>query len=149
MRRFRFRLEQLLELRRYREREWEQKLAAVTGSIVHLRNQISQREGRIGHALKGRRQAVGPVDMTDLTANELYLLRLDQEIGSLENELAVHEENRREVQKHYADASRQRKVLDRLKEKRQENYRRQQRRGELQEMDDINTARAARKAFTG
>ena len=42
MQRFQFRLERLLDLRKYREREWELKLAEITGICLMIRRRIEE-----------------------------------------------------------------------------------------------------------
>ena len=48
MRRFQFRLERFLDLRRWKEREWEIRLAQATGKVVLLKNRIEEIGAEIG-----------------------------------------------------------------------------------------------------
>jgi hypothetical protein len=48
MRRFQFRLERFLELRRWKEREWEIALAKILGECLLLENRIAEITAEIG-----------------------------------------------------------------------------------------------------
>ena len=116
MRAFRFKLERILALRKYREREWEIKLAGATGECVQLRRDIEDREARKAGALN-----YAPDHTT-----HLYMARLQQEADRKAKELIEAEKRREEVQTEYLVASRDRKVLDKLKEKRSGAYLKEQ-----------------------
>ena len=149
MRRFRFRLERLLELRLYREREWELKLAAATGSCFLLRQQIQDRRQAIVQTIMAREQPLGFVDVQNLFSCELYIERLDREIARLEVELAQKELERQKVQRSFLDASRERKVMQKLKERRQAEYYRERKKEEFDALNDISTGMSARRYRLG
>lgn len=73
-----------------------------------------------------------------------YMMRLDQEIENRTVELQLCERKREQVRKEYVKHSRDRKVLENLKDKRKVEYIDQQKIEEVKEIDDINTGRAAR-----
>ena len=141
MKAFRFKLERILSLRKYREREWEIKLAGITGECVRLSREIEERSLRKADAfLKGTTgEEVGVYLST-----HRYMARLDQEIDKKSTELAVCQRKREEIKLEYLKYSRERKVLDNLKEKRAEEYADEQKIEEVKQIDDINTGRAAR-----
>ncbi len=149
MRRFRFRLERFLELRRYYEREHELKLAKVTGACLMIQRNILNRQSNIARTILERPQTSGPVDLEAFHAGEMYMERLDREIHSLEEELTVKEEERTEAQKEYIEASRRRKVLEKLKEKKEEEHVKDQKREEFEILNDINTGSSSRRRITG
>jgi flagellar FliJ protein len=142
-------LERLLELRRYREREWEVKLAAATGSCVLLNQQIRDRKQAIMRTIRSRKQPVGFLDVQGLYACELYMERLDQEIGALGAELAQKEHERSEIQRGFLEASKERKVMQRLKERRQAEYYRELKKEEFDALNDISTGISARHRGAG
>ncbi|MBT3276086.1 MAG: flagellar export protein FliJ [Spirochaetales bacterium] len=145
MKSFKFKLERILSLRKYREREWEIRLAGVTGECVKLRREIEDRGMRKAKAfLDSHEKSTGEIDSVELLNSYRYMSRLDQESEKKGLELAEWEIKREEVQASYLDASRQRKVLDKLKEKRSFSYLKEQKTEEIKEIDDINTGRAAR-----
>ena len=141
MKAFRFKLERILSLRKHREREWEIKLAEITGECVRLTREIEERSMRKAEAfMKG---APAKEAQAFLMVHR-YMVRLDQEIEKKSAELAVCEQKREEVKREYLKYSRERKVLDNLKEKRAAEYAAQQKVEEVKQIDDINTGRAAR-----
>jgi len=72
------------------------------------------------------------------------MARLTQEIEKKSAELKSCRRKREEIQAEYLKCSRDRKVLDNLKEKRMAEYMRAQKIEEVKQVDDINTGRAAR-----
>ncbi len=141
MKAFRFKLERILSLRKHREREWEIRLAGITGECVRLSRAIEERTSRKVDAFL---QGAAGEDVGAFLATHRYMARLDQEIGKKSAELAVCERKREEIKAEYLKYSRERKVLDNLKEKRAAEYAREQKIEEVKQIDDINTGRAAR-----
>jgi len=145
MRRFQFRLERFLQLRRYKEREWQLKLADITGQCIVLANKIKECTQNISYTLGLRQFDSGVLDIYSLFANELYIARMKQQIVYLKRELVSKEKEREQVKNKYLQASRARKVLEKLREKRAEEYYYDQRREEFKVLDDINGGAAIRK----
>ncbi|MBN1686236.1 MAG: flagellar export protein FliJ [Spirochaetales bacterium] len=141
MKAFRFKLERILALRKHREHEWEIKLAEITGKCVKLMREIEERKSKkTGALLNG---ATG-TEAEDYLSVHRYMARLDQEIQVRKIELESCERKRERVQAEYLRYSRERKVLDNLKEKRKAEYLGAQKVEEVKQIDDINTVRAAR-----
>jgi len=66
-----------------------------------------------------------------------YLLRLDYTKEQLLKEAALAEQKVEEAREEYLEASRERKVLDKLKEKRQKEYRKEIFTEETKVLDDL------------
>ena len=98
MKRFRFKLERILSLRKHREREWEIKLAEITGECVRLAREIEERS--ISKAEVFMKGAPAGEAHAFLTVHR-YMARLDQEIAKKSAELAVCEQKREEVKREY------------------------------------------------
>ncbi|MGA2977450.1 MAG: flagellar export protein FliJ [Spirochaetia bacterium] len=143
MRRFQFRLERFLELRRWKEREWEIALAKILGECLLLENRIAEITAEIGLSrlsvfIDGRR-----IDVEAMARRELYVQRLVRE---RERAQAMLVEKRKELEKvraKYLEASKERKVLDKLKERRAGEYYERQLDEEYKSIDDMNTSAAA------
>jgi flagellar FliJ protein len=149
MRRFQFRLERFLDLRRWKEREWEIRLAQATGKVIVLKNRIAEIDGEIG-ASYGRSFARGTaVDVAAMAGRERYVQRLAAERGRRTAELALRTREMEEIRGHYLEAARERKVLDKLKERRAAEYYERQRDEEYQQIDDLNTAAPVRARVEG
>ena len=149
MHRFRFRLERLLELRRYREREWELKLAAATGQCLMIEQEIKSRQKETLKKIRGRSWAKGYLDLNSLFSTEIYLTRLDREIRLFTEELEIKRTERKKVQNTYLDASKHRKVLEKLKARREREYYEEQKKEDFKVQDDITTGSMARRKVTG
>lgn len=147
MRRFRYSLEHLLSLRRHAEREAEMAMAEVIGR----RDAVNRRRRGLVAELErvvGRHRA-GSVDLSFELVHSRYLDRIDDslkhardELGELDRELAT-------AQDKYNERRRAREVLERLRQVREvEHYRKERRRADA-ELNDIIGSRAARKRVEG
>jgi len=121
MRLFHYRLQKILDIRAYHEREWELKLAVIVGECLKLENQLKELAVK---RVQTRMQGRGAFSIEEFMTRERYLTWIDREVEKLQKQLAEKELIRAEIQAAYLEASRERKVLDKLKEHRQaQNYR--------------------------
>ncbi|MBN1524454.1 MAG: flagellar export protein FliJ [Spirochaetales bacterium] len=145
MRKFQFRLERILEIRRYHEREWELKLAEITGKCILLENQIVLCRKNIYDSLGDRSVAPGFIDMVFFIEHELFVAKMKQSILEYSKELEVRNQEREKVKEIYIEFSKKRKVLEKLKERREAEYYAMQRKEEFKTLDEINTSSLTRK----
>jgi flagellar FliJ protein len=143
MKRFHFSLEKVLELRAYREQEAEIELGRAIGVL-------SQIESRIRTVAEDRYRAAAERFLPDNDALKIlnyenYILRLDQERDKLLEDAARAELVVEEKRNLFLDASRERKVLDKLKEKREKEYRKKMFAEETKILDDISGGKEARE----
>lgn len=139
MRRFRFRLERLLELRAHREQEALYRLAEATGHCVRLARRIQelgQERGAAYHSVPGQAGSLD-IDMGLFAYRERYLAWLESRRRRLKAELAARESQRLEVQARYLEAAREHKVLEKLKERRAAEHRRLARVEEFNVLNDV------------
>lgn len=136
MRRFDFRLERILSLRRHSEDQAEQKLARVSGEYVRLEAEL----GRLAE----ERDATFRLGDTSVRADVNYRIAQGAYISYLETRSVEVEAQRAEkageledARAEYREAMKHRKVLDNLKSRRSDEYYREQRRAEGRELDDI------------
>ncbi len=140
MKQFHFRLEQVLSLRKHVEREWELKLADITGKCLLLEHAIRRCRENILASLDGRRAGEGAVDVTIFMQYELFMARMRQEIKEHQAALEIRQREREEIQKGYLEAAKKRKVLDKLKERREAEYYLVAKREEFNVMDEVNNS---------
>ncbi len=114
MRRFSFRLERLLRLRRHREHEWELKLGAATAECLELQQQIDATVRSIAAGAALGFHGMNPAQMLN---REQYRQRLEQRIQELATILALKEDRRDQIKLDYLEAQRERKVVDKLRER--------------------------------
>ncbi len=147
MRRFQFRLERFLDLRRWKEREWELALAKILGECLLLENRITEIAVEIGASRLAVFTHGARVDVEAMSRRELFVQRLAVE---RERARAILVEKRREmetVRARYLEASKERKVLDKLKERQAEEYYDRQQDEEFKAVDEMNTAAAVRRGI--
>jgi flagellar FliJ protein len=154
VKRFHFRLERLLELRAHREREWLARLAEAAGHCVRVQRGLQDNESATGAgfrsvSLQEPWSGDTRVDLSLLIYREQYLNRLGVERRLLERELQERLARKDEVQAKYLEHSRDRKILDRLKERREREFYREQRKEEFKAMDDANGSRYLRGKLPG
>ena len=136
MRRFLFKLDKILELRRYHEQEWELKLAEATGRVVAAEQEITEwarRRHDTGHLHVG----TGTVDMFIMRTREDYVIRIDRRVLELQHQLVSLEAERSKVRDGYLEAGKKRKALTKLKERQAEEYYRDALRDEGRVLDEI------------
>jgi flagellar FliJ protein len=136
MRRFDFRLERVLSLRRHSEDQAEQKLARVSGEYAQLEGEL----GRLTQERDVTFQLGDPVSRADINyriAQSAYINYLDSRSREVETRRAEKAGELDAAQSEYREAMKQRKVLDNLKIRRAGEYYKEQRRAEGRELDDI------------
>lgn len=147
MRRFHFKQEKILKLRENREKETELELGKAVGILSALEQRIKQVAEEKTEASKSRYSARS--DFTQMRNYDLYILRLDQTKEAL---LAAAARAELEVEKArliYLEASRERKVMSKLKERQEKEYRRTMRLEEIKIIDDLSGGVSARKIAAG
>lgn len=147
MKRFRFDLDKLLELREYREKEAEQVLARAVGELASIEGRIRSVAGERA-AVAANRFAPGR-SAVDMRNAEFYLLRLDKLKDTLIEAAAKAELAVEAARDAFVEASRDKKVLEKLKEKRKAEYRKAASIEEINTIDDISSGAAARKGLSG
>lgn len=147
MRAFRYRLQPLLQLREHHEREWEIKLGRAAGRCAELRAEIERLE-RERREL-GVRERTGRIELSELAAENLYRVRLTARIETLTGELAEAERERQTIQVSYLEASRDKKIIEKLKERKADEYRLERLQTEARTIDEIAGAGPARARIRG
>jgi flagellar FliJ protein len=147
MRRFRFRLERFLDLRRWKERERELALAKVLGEVLLLERRIAEIGELIDASLFGEFRRENRIDVGAMARRELYAQRLARERENRRAALVVKQRELEEARARYLEASKDRKVLQKLRERRETEYYEQAVDEEFREIDDMNTASSTRQGW--
>jgi flagellar FliJ protein len=143
MKRFHFSLEKVLELRSYSEQEAKQALARARGELIAIQQKIEKLAEE--RSIAGSQRFSTGLSVAEIHAIDLYLVRLDKmKEKLLEAEIAA-ELVVEEKQQVYIEASRDRKVIDKLKEKRLNDYKREISREDIKVIDDSNNGAPSRK----
>ncbi|MDR2552466.1 MAG: flagellar export protein FliJ [Treponema sp.] len=145
MKQFRFGLEKILKLRRSREEEAKLELGKAVSVLGELEMKIeaAAEEKFRAMALRFVRGA------SEIVHYDRYILRLDKNREALleaavQAELAVEE-----ARGAYMEASRDRQVMDKLRDRRLGEYRRRSVLEEIAASDDISGGRRARSGIGG
>jgi flagellar FliJ protein len=136
MKTFSFNLEKILDLREYREQETKIELGKAIGVLSEIENNIksvAEERFRAGNQFSG--------DGAMIRSYMLYVNRLDLKKEWLLGEAAKAEQKVEEAREIYLEASRERKVLDKLKEKRAAEYKKFVLAEETKVLDDLSSAR--------
>ncbi|MDR1176290.1 MAG: flagellar export protein FliJ [Treponema sp.] len=141
MRRFQFNLEKVLKFRKYRERETEIELGRAIGALTIIQNSLKENAANHNQAAEER---FVQTDIRDIQYYDLYVRRLEIEKEKLLREAAQAALVIEEKRAVYLEASRDRKVLDKLREKREKEYRKTMLTEETKALDDIASLALAR-----
>ncbi|MDR0376459.1 MAG: flagellar export protein FliJ [Spirochaetaceae bacterium] len=145
MRRFSFDLEKILELRAYREREAKIELGRAVGVLTAIEREM-QSLAASRSAAAFRRFAPGN-DSDEIRRYDLYIRRLDAQRDRLVTEAAEAERAVETARQVFLEASRERKVFDKLREKRWGEYRAGVLAEETKLLDDVASVTTGRKAL--
>ena len=136
MKKFTFSLQKVLQLRKFKEEEAKIVLGQAIGILNNIENQIRETAVKHHHAASQRFEDVGQIGAWDN-----YIVRLEQEAERLTEQAAQAEIVVEEKRALYLEASRELKAMEKLKEKRQKEYRKEMFDYEMSQMDDLFTAR--------
>jgi flagellar FliJ protein len=142
MKAFSFGLQKILNLRKHYEDEAKIELGRAVGVLAELESRLRQVAVERARAAAAQ---FSPQNSAALIQQYMYyLLRLDNTKEQLLQEAALAEIKVEEARELYIEASRERKILDRLKEKRQQEYRKTAFNEETKILDDISAGARAR-----
>jgi len=134
MKAFAFRLEKLLNLRKFYEDEAKIELGRAVGVLADLENKITiLASERVRAAAAQFRPGNSAIEIQQYM---YYLVRLDNTKERLLKEAAIAEMKVEEAREAFLEASRERKVLDKLKEKKQKEYHKMKLNEETKVLDD-------------
>jgi len=143
MKRFNFRLQKVLELRKHREQEAKTELGRAISILTKIENDIAINAAKHSTAVKERFSEINVTEGTIVSSGvasmlswDTYILRLEQEAERLAEDAARAEQVVEEKRNLYLEASRDLKVMDKLKEKREKEHRKEMFAAETKELDD-------------
>ena len=147
MKRFKFGLEKVLKLRQHNEHEARVELGRAIGVLAGIENEIKRNAAVRSEATMERFAGINAGNTTDtgyggtlsMHAWDAYINRLEQEADRLMEEAARAETVVEEKRGLYIEASRELKVMENLKERREKEHRKEMFVEEIKEMDDRKT----------
>jgi flagellar FliJ protein len=138
MRRFNFRLENVLNIRKKLEEGAERNFAMRRAELLQVENDISALGDKMHRFMAHNRLDEGSYTVMEVLAVDNYIARLENEIKQLEKLRREKQEEVNRVLFILHEAKRARKVIENLKERQLEQYREELNRDENNELDDIN-----------
>jgi flagellar FliJ protein len=136
VKRFKFNLEKILQLRKFREEECKIALGQAVAALNKIEDEIKGTAVKRHNAVSNRFADVG-----EMVSWENYILWLDSRAQQLMEEAAQAELVVEEKRAAYLEASKDLKALEKLKEKQQKEYRKETMVLQMAEVDDITAAR--------
>jgi flagellar FliJ protein len=137
---FRFRLQQVLDLREKQERHLAGQLAVALGAERAAKDALNglraEREAGAEGVQDGQAHSVG-----ELATVAFIMQQLDDRIAGANDEVAAANESVSQVKDALTAAFKDRRVLDRLRERHQESYRVTEEKTDRTAMDDIALSR--------
>ena len=143
MKKFYFKQEKILRLRVHSENEAKMELGRLTGILAEIENNIrSIAEERI---MAAANQFLPENSALDMLQYSYYIARLDSTKEKLLHDAAMMEIKIEEARAVYMEASRERKIMDKLKEKQQMEYRKEYNREEAKTLDELSSVAYSRR----
>ena len=136
MKKFNFNLQKVLQLRKFKEEECKIELGQAISNLNMIENEIKTTAVKRHSAASQRFNATNEIGEWNN-----YILRLDQETERLMEKAAQAEIVVEEKRALYLEASKYLKTLEKLKEKRPKEHRKEVTNYQMAEVDDLTAAR--------
>jgi flagellar protein FliJ len=148
--RYAFRLETLLRLRQQREDEQKRVVASRLRKIKSIEQQKQVLQVRITEQVDSMRTllTVGRMDMDQLKAGRHWMVRLRRGVLEADGAISANRTILAQERVNLANARKDTKILERLKEKQREAFVTEIERQDRIESDDMNVTRFAYAAFS-
>ena len=145
--RFRFRLETVLKVRRQREDQQKRVVAGKAREVTSLGSRTRAIGMRIAQAVGAARglRRTGPMDMSQIARQRFWISHLQRALIETRQQMQGTERELARERQVLADLARDRKTLEKLKDKQAERYQAEIDRAERLELDELAIAGAARK----
>ena len=148
MAKFVFQLDALLRQRALIEQERQRDLAAAQAAMVRLQGELRALNDSLQSSaadLKDNR-LTGPIDVAFLAAHRRYSVAMQRRGMQLVQDMARQQRKVDDAQRSLAEAAKERKVMEKLREKQHERWREEQARKAMAEMDEVGMQLAQRQA---
>ena len=146
MARFVFKLQALLELRRREEQSRQRVLAELTQARSGIEDQLRSHQRRISEQkLQMRDRLVGSIDTAELRLHAHAAIGVMREAQTAAIELAGLVKRQTDAREELVTAQAQRRAVELIRERRLSEWRVEQERREVADLDDLVSLSAARK----
>jgi len=137
--RFKFRLETVLKIRKRREDAAKREVAVRLGEIARVEGEMAALREQIRVEIDGFRasHATGQINVTQIARHRHWLVHLDRGVLTCENRLRELRERLSGDRAALAEARKRVRVLEKLEERQRERYMKDLNRAEVRELDEI------------
>lgn len=141
--RFTFRFDTMLKIRRQREDGQKRVVATRLRQIQQVKDRMSAIEQQIGDEMNAIRagQERGTIDLQQVMRHRHWVGQLHRSRLESEARLRYHEAQLSQERAALAEAMKQRRILEKLKEQQWERHRQEEERRETRESDELTTVR--------
>ena len=147
MPRFKFQLEGVLEHRKNIEEEKQRALAGVLAEMQRLKNELVELDQVARGAVTDLREnrLTGHLDMSFLAAHRRFTGSVQRKAVAIAQKMALVQRQIDEARAALGAAAKDRKIIEKLRERQLERWQGQQHRQEMDELDDIGMQLAFRQ----
>ena len=139
MARFVFSLESVLRHRKHAEQERMRELAACQAEMTRLQGELKAlNDGMQANAAEMKaNHLTGPLDVAYLAAHRRYTVAMQRKGQTLVQDMARQQRKVDEAQRQLAEAAKERKVIEKLRERQFERWKSEVERKELADADEV------------
>lgn len=138
MKKFIFKLESLLNMRRKREELVVQELAAAQAVKMRIVNKISDTKKTVSALIEDSKSYLkASIRIDSLLNSRNYIELLKKQLAALEIDLRAADEKVLQVKQKLAEAVKQRKIIEKLKENQFTQYKKDYNKNDNAQMDEI------------
>jgi len=147
MPRFEFKLEGVLKHRCNVEHQRQRELALVQGRMQTLQDQLRKLDLAVRQSTADLRRTglVGRLDMSYLAAHRRFMISMQKQAVTLAQKIALEQRHVDEARLALAEASKQRKIVEKLREKLLQRWLEALNKRELEQTDEIGMQLAVRR----
>jgi flagellar protein FliJ len=138
MARFKFTLQALLDRREQIEQDRQRDLAAAQSVMTALQQELTALNTHMQSSIDDLRtgRLIGRLDLQFLAAHRRYVLSVERRAMTLAQKMAIQQRAVDEARTRLVAAARDRKMLEKLREKRKADFQTEQARKDFAELDD-------------
>ena len=139
MAKFVFQLEAVHRHRRNAEQERQRELADAQAEMVRLQTELKRLNDSVESGMDDLRThgLVGTLDMRYIAAHRRFVLAVKQQAMAMVQAMARQQIKVDEARRNLAEAAKERKILDKLRERQFERWKAELTRKELEQLDEV------------
>jgi flagellar FliJ protein len=139
MAKFVFKLQAVLRQRKHVEQDKQRQLAQRQSKLLELQNLLLQMQQTVQNSNEDLRQnrLVGRLDMGFIAAHRRFLTGIQRQAVAMAQKIALAQRAVDDARAELAEAAKQRKIMEKLRERQLDRWRAEQSRRELADLDEV------------